>query len=180
MRVLIAGVLGGLAMFIWASVAHVVLPLGSYGVSKVQNEAALRSAAQAAVADKPGFYLFPYEPNAPPGPSGMLVYQPPNVMGMTPPMLGGEFASELVQAMVAAILVAMAGLAGYGRRVLVVVLIGVAAVLCTNASYWFFYRFPTDYTLGYIFTDFVRYVAAGLVIAAILKPRPERRRAQPG
>ncbi len=176
MRVLIAGVLGGLAMFIWASVAHIALPLGSYGVSKVQDEAALRTAARSAVANQPGFYLFPYEPNAPQGPSGMLIYQPTNVMGMTPPMLGGEFASELIQSLAAAAIVAMAGLAGYGRRVLVVLLVGVAAVLCTNASYWFFYRFPTDYTLGYIFTDFVRYLAAGLVIAALLKPRAERRR----
>ena len=171
MRILIAGVLGGIAMFIWAAAAHVVLPLGSYGVSKVQDEATLRAAARSAVSDKPGFYVFPYQPNAPQGPSGMLIYQPTNVMGMTPPMLAGEFVSELIQAIVAAVLVGMAGLVGYGRRLLMVLLIGVAAVLCTNGSYWFFYRFPTDYTLGYMFTDFVRYAVAGLVIAALVRPR---------
>jgi hypothetical protein len=31
-RILLAGLLGGLAMFIWQSVAHVVLPLGEAGI----------------------------------------------------------------------------------------------------------------------------------------------------
>lgn len=36
-RILLAGVLGGLAMFLWASVAHMVLGLGSLGIQDIPN-----------------------------------------------------------------------------------------------------------------------------------------------
>ena len=37
-RVLIAGVLGGIAMFLWSSIAHMVLPLGMTGIQEIPNE----------------------------------------------------------------------------------------------------------------------------------------------
>src|SRR5690242_18413345 len=47
MRVLIAGILGGVAMYIWSTIAHVALPLGQTGFSQMPNEAAVLAAAQA-------------------------------------------------------------------------------------------------------------------------------------
>ena len=171
MRILIAGVLGGLAMFIWSAVAHLALPLAEIGVSRLPNEAATRAALQATVGDREGLYVFPYGPSAPQGPSGFLVYNAGNVLGLSPPTLVGEFAEETLESLIAAVLVGMAALAGYWRRVGFVALVGVAGVLTTNVSYWLWYRFPADYTLAYMFTDFVGYVAAGLVIAALVRPR---------
>jgi hypothetical protein len=37
-RIVLAGMLGGIAMFAWMSVAHLVLPLGSTGVSQITND----------------------------------------------------------------------------------------------------------------------------------------------
>ncbi len=171
MRTLIAGLLAGLAMFVWAALAHVVLPLGEVGVSRLPHEADMRGALHAAIGEAAGLYVFPSEMNAKPGPSGFLVYNPGNVTGITPPVLGGELVAEVVQSLIAAALVGVALISGYWRRVGFVALIGVAAALSTSGSYWLWYRFPTDYTLGYMFVDLVRYVVAGLVIAALVKPR---------
>ncbi len=170
MRILIAGVLGGIAMFVWASLAHLVLPLGTMGISTLPNEPAAVQALHAAVGEKSGLFLFP-STDAKGGPSGFLAYSAGNVMAMTPSTLGEEVALEVIQSLIAAGLVAMAAVTAYWRRVGFVALVGVAASLCTSGSYWVWYRFPTDYTLGYMFTDILRYVAAGLVIAALVRPR---------
>ena len=50
-------------------------------------------------------------------------------------------------------------------------MVGLAAAITTNIPYWNWYTFPTLYTLGYGFTEFAGYVAAGLAIAAILRPK---------
>src|SRR5205814_5927068 len=58
-RILWAGILGGVVMFIWNFVAHDVLPLGEMGVRVLPNEDALTSALQTNLADNSGFYIFP-------------------------------------------------------------------------------------------------------------------------
>jgi len=64
MRILIAGVLGGIAMFIWASVAHVATPLASIGLAPMPNEAATITALHQSLGDKPGLYFFPFMASA--------------------------------------------------------------------------------------------------------------------
>jgi len=44
MRILVAGVLGGIAMFVWTSIAHMALPLGEAGIGEIPNESAMLSA----------------------------------------------------------------------------------------------------------------------------------------
>src|SRR5215472_12191967 len=95
-RVVIAGILGGLTMFVWLFVAHEFLPLGEMGVGEIPNEAPVLSAMQSAI-PQAGFYLYPglglgakptaeqrnanmpawmkkYEQS----PHGMLIYHPPS------------------------------------------------------------------------------------------------------
>lgn len=183
MRILIAGIVGGIAMFVWTSLAHVVLPLGHIGFSQIPNEHQVTSSLHAAIGNKPGLYFFPWmDPNDPNAmkmmeeklktePSGLLVYKPPGASGMTPPLLFAEFVKETVTALIAAFLLAQAALAGYFARAGFVMLIGLAAALTTSVSYAIWYGFPADYTLAYGFTDFFGYVVAGLAIAAILRPK---------
>jgi hypothetical protein len=54
MRVLIAGVIGGVAMYIWSSLAHVALPLGQIGISPIPNEPAVAAVLHAALGDNDG------------------------------------------------------------------------------------------------------------------------------
>jgi len=58
-RTLLAGVLGGIAMFIWTSIAHMALPLGEAGIREIPNEQAVLAAMQANIGDKSALYLFP-------------------------------------------------------------------------------------------------------------------------
>src|SRR4029077_19909660 len=58
-RIILAGILGGIAMFIWTSIAHMVLPLGEAGIGAIPNEQAVLSALQAGLGDKSGLFIFP-------------------------------------------------------------------------------------------------------------------------
>src|SRR5207247_1075921 len=58
-RTLIASVLGGIAMFIWTSIAHMALPLGEAGVREIPNESAVLAALQSNIGDQSSLYVFP-------------------------------------------------------------------------------------------------------------------------
>src|SRR5580704_4414362 len=58
-RIVLAGLLGGIAMFMWMSLAHVVLPLGEIGVQEIQNEPPVLSAMHASLGEKSGLFVFP-------------------------------------------------------------------------------------------------------------------------
>ena len=176
-NVLIAGLVGGVAMFIWAALAHTVLPLGEAGIKTFgDNDAAAVASLKSATGDASGVYAFPgagLNGGALPasGPTGLVVYNA-GVVQMNPPTLGGELALEIVQSVIAAFLLSLTALTIYWKRVGFVVLTGVAVALSTSLSYAIWYAFPLGYTAGYILTDLVRYLVAGLVIAWLLKPRP--------
>src|SRR3954447_2692072 len=126
MRVLIAGLLGGIAMFIWSSVAHVALPLGQVGFTKMPNEAAVLAAAQASNGEKDGLYFYPWvDPKDPQmmqksasamkvHPSGLLLYHPAGhgVTDMATPLIG-EFVKQLIQTVIAAFLLSLAVIGTY-------------------------------------------------------------------
>jgi hypothetical protein len=59
MKILLAGVLGGIVMFIWTSIAHMALPLGEAGISEIPNESAVLGAMQSSIGGKTGLYIFP-------------------------------------------------------------------------------------------------------------------------
>ena len=58
-RIILAGVLGGIAMFIWTSIAHMALPLGDAGIREIPNEQAVLSAIQTNIGEQSGLYLSP-------------------------------------------------------------------------------------------------------------------------
>jgi hypothetical protein len=187
-RVLLAGILGGIAMFVWASIAHMVLPLGETGVREIPNEPAVLSAMQAQLGTNSGLYLFPgmglgpdatrqqknaamqqYDQKLASNPSGLLIYHPPGAKALTPGQLATEFVTELLEALLAAFLLAHTRLAGFGARVGFVAVAGIMAAITTNIPYWNWYGFPTNYTAAYMAMQIVGYLAAGIVIAAVIK-----------
>ena len=179
-RVSIAGLLGAVAMFLWASIAHLATPLGSIGISRIPEGESLLAPMHATLGETPGLYFFPrsegqsaeamkaYAAKLATQPSGFILYHPPGASSPVTRQLVAEFASELVQSLIAAALLAWAAIAGYWLRVGFVSLIGVAAGITTNLSYWNWYGFPTNYTTSYTGTEIAGYLAAGLVIAAVL------------
>lgn len=57
-RILLAGILGGLALFFWGGLSHMVLGLGSVGIQNMPQSQPVIQAMQASIA-QPGFYFFP-------------------------------------------------------------------------------------------------------------------------
>jgi len=178
MRVLIAGVVGCIAMYVWATVAH-LSPLAMIGVHTMPNEAVVVAALKVNLGDNRGVYVFPMQtPGADASkttPQGMLAYTPSAPAGVSPRQLGVEFGLEMVEALLMAAIAALAA-AGFGRRLAIAVLVGVIAAITTNLSYWNWYGFGLDYTLANGCIELGKYVIAGLVIAAILgrKRKPAR------
>ena len=189
-RILLAGVLGGLAMFIWASIAHMVVPLGSTGVREIPNEANVLGAMQSSLGQTSGLYIFPglgagpnpttaqrnaamkdYGPKLAANPSGLLIYYPPGAKGITGGKLGLEFLTEVVETLLAVFLLAQTRLESYAGKVGFIVLVGIIAALATNIPYWNWYGFPGNYTAAYMTTQIVGYLSAGLVVAAVMKNR---------
>ena len=59
MKILLAGIFGGIVMFIWTSIAHMALPLGEAGLGEIPNESAVLSAMQSNIGDQTGLTFFP-------------------------------------------------------------------------------------------------------------------------
>ena len=187
-RIILAGLLGGFAMFVWTSFAHLSTPLGTMGVSELPAEESVLAALQTATGDKNAFYIFPgmrLPPKASPEeqaaamktfddkskylPSGIVVINPPGNAGMTPARLIGEFVNELVQAMVLAFVLGLTTLTGFLPRLGLGAAVGAAAAVSTNVSYFVWYGFPLSYTIGYALTGFIAYVVASAVILLVVR-----------
>jgi hypothetical protein len=187
-RIVLAGILGGVTLFVWVFVAHELLGLGEVGVKEIPNEAAVLTAMQVGIPDT-GFYIFPgmgigpkptmeqrnaampdymkkYEKSG----HGILIYHPPSGPFSFGVLLGREFALNVLQALLAAWLLSCAA-AGrmYAGRVAFVAVAGVLAALSTNVEYWNWYEFPGNYIAAYMTTQISGFILAGLVIGGLVK-----------
>lgn len=183
-RVILAGIFGGLIIFLWGYLAHTVLGLGEVGIKELSNEQAVVGALRASTSE-PGFYFFPgvgMTTGASPeqmraamqktagGPYGIVIWHPSGAEFITPRRLGVQFGLNVVQALFAAILLSCAtGLSSYVSRVGFVFLAGLLAALSTNIEYWNWYSFPSNYTLGYMATQIIGFLLAGFVVAGFVK-----------
>jgi hypothetical protein len=178
MRILIAGLLGAIAMFVWTSIAHVATPLATAGFKPIPNEATVLSAMQSSLGNQHGLYIYPWvDPKDPKmmeksmalmktNPSGIMIYRPAGSRtGSMMPLLGMEFVKEFIQALIAAWIVSLVAVATYFGRVGVVTAIGVSGTLMTNASYHIWYGFPANYMMAAFTVDIVGAFVAGLAIA---------------
>ncbi len=193
-RIVLAGLLGGIAMFMWMSLAHVVLPLGEIGVQEIQNEPPVLSAMHASLGEKSGLFVFPatgagpdatsqqknaamqhYDEQLAANPSGLLIYHPPGETGMTARRLVTELLTELLEAFLVVFLLAQTRIESFAGRLVFVTIAGVVASLPTNVSYWNWYGFPTNYTSVYILTQIVGFVCVGVVAGEVMrKTAPQR------
>jgi hypothetical protein len=185
-QILLAGILGGIALFVWGGLAHQVLGLGSVGVQTLPQQQPVMDALKAA-SPASGFYYFPQAdasgrvaPEKAGGPAGILIYQS---TGAGKP-LGGQLINEgilnIVLALFAAWLVSLAsGLTSYVARVGFVTLLGVPVALMSNVESWNWYGYPLNYTAATILENLIGFLVVGLVAAAFVKPAGQRMTAVP-
>ena len=185
MRVVIAGILGGVVLFLWGAFAHMnpYLPIGYIGLRTIPNEEPLVRELKLACPE-PGLYIIPgmdlskqptkeqIEEHAKKqkiGPTGILVINPNGGQGMVPQRLSIEFATGVCTAILAAVLLVQTR-NGFAGSVLFVAGLGLFAWIVISVPYWNWYEFPLEFTLAEAIDSVVGWLLAGFVIAAIVRP----------
>ena len=186
-RAFVAAILGGITMFIWSFLAHDLLPLGETGMREFKDEAAMLDALKTNLGDAHGLYHFPGHkagPNATrqeksdamkramekaaSGPSGVLLYHSTREFSFGR-LLGIEFATELLEAMLVVFLLTQTGIESFSGRIGFVFVAGILAAITTNIPYWNWYGFPSNYTAAYMSIEIIGFLCVGLVAALLLK-----------
>jgi len=188
-RILFAGILGGIIMFIWNFVAHDLLPLGEMGVRLIPNEDAVTSVLQTNLGDTSGFYVFPSggltpgatreqkeaamkkaEEQMAAGAGGVLIYRPKRIFNF-PKRLGIEFATEMIESLLAVFLLAQTRITSFGGKVGFILTAGILAAIATNVPYANWYGFPKTFTLAQMIMMVVSFLLVGIVAALMLGRR---------
>jgi len=188
MKILLAGILGAIAMFIWTAIAHMALPLGEAGIAEIPNESAVLSTMQSNVGDQTGLYIFP----------GMGVGKNATRQEKSEAMKTWMKRSQRILLVFSCIMRQAVrshlakrsesnSLRNYSKRfsscfclhkraskvspgvVGFVLLAGILAAIATNVSYWNWYGFPGVYTANYMFIQVVGFLCVGIVAALVLR-----------
>jgi hypothetical protein len=191
-RIWLAGLLGGIALFMWGSFSHLVLGLGNVGIQEIPagREESVQAILREAL-PQGGFYAFPgmgisktataeekaaatrlFQQKYRQGPYGLLIFHPEGAEVLTPGQLGIQLGLTILEALIAAWLLSLAtGLHSFGARAGFIFVLGVLMALSTNIEYWNWYGFPASYTAAYMLDKVVGFLIVGLVVAALVKKR---------
>jgi hypothetical protein len=186
LRVVLAGILGGIVLFIWLTVAHMATPLGYAGVGQLPAEKPVLDALKANIPEA-GFYFYPgmdvpfdapraqrraampaYLNKYASGPVGILVYRPVGGSMMTPGQLITELLNNILQGLALAMIIALLATHNVTTGAYVGFAAGICAATSTNVSYWNWYGFPANYTAAAIVTELIGYVCMGVACGWLL------------
>ena len=173
-----AGLIAGVAVFLWGGLAHMVLGLGGESTFKqVPTEA---MAAMSANIKAPGLYAFPFtkDPNEmakllEKNPYGLMVYAPPGSPFSMVSSLVTQAISDIIAALIAAWIFSMAlpSLPTLLSRVGFILALGIFSFMISEVPYWNWYRFPTDFTAFALCFKLTAALIAGIVLALLMGRR---------
>lgn len=180
MRIVVAGLIGGLVFFFWGAIAHMALGLGDRGMHYGTPATTTLATMKADVAT-PGIHVLPSLPeekmtdpeaveafakdNAGSG-YAFVVYQPNGNPGMADmgPNLGKQWVSDTVAALLAALVLSLLP-GGFGQRVAVAALLGTFATVAVLLPFWNWYLFPLEFVLGNLTKYVLGWALAGAAMA---------------
>ena len=187
-RTLLAGLLGGIVLFMWLGISWAALPFHMNVYHGVTYSAEMDSLLKQ-MDLKPGLNYYPAQIEDMSGPEHMEFVRDKPVMGVVSYMPTGESMNVgktmmlgLVGCIIAAILVAMflsalpAG-ATFGGKVLFCAMFGVAAFFCTQWMTGQFFYYPVSHMLLELIDGVVGWSLAGLVLAGMVRsavPHPAK------
>lgn len=183
-KILTGGALGGLVVFLWGFLSHMVLPVGEMGWSQMPIDSPLLEAMKTELPAE-GLYAFPgkevgrkqteaedavWRGKFKRGPNGLLLYHPTGGDPISARRLATELATDIFGALLLAyLLVAVAGSTGAQVPLAKMLRISFAAGLFSWVSieiaYWNWYGFPDGFVLGELIDQLVGWTLAGLVMA---------------
>ncbi len=169
-------------MFIWSAIDHMVLPVGHMGVKTLPQEEAVLTALRSEITEG-GLYVFPgmdmshrptpeeykaFEAKYVAGPTGLLVIGMGGNAVMTSRQLSSELLTDAFAGIIAAFVISQTT-APFGRRVLIVMLMGLFAWFSISASYRIWYGFPTAYAVAEGIDQVVGWLFGGVAIAWVYR-----------
>jgi hypothetical protein len=186
-RMLLAGVLGGVILFVWGFLAWVILPVHKTAIHEIPKQDTLIAALQSALSQK-GVYAFPSMPQNEPsaadehqweeryrkGPIGMIVYDPAGSAPMMPVQMAIGIVINIISAFFVAWFLARSTAlnAHYIKRVAYCGMYGIFLVAASTLVMWNWFNEPGDWVTSLIVDYVVGWVLAGIGIAAIMKSLP--------
>jgi len=96
------------------------------------------------------------------GPVGIMVIHPEGAEPIAPRQLITELVTNIIQVLLAVILLGHTTLIGFVARWRFITIAGILAAISTNISYWNWYGYPGNYTVSYMCTIAMGFVFAGL------------------
>lgn len=186
-RVVLAGLVGGVIVFCAGAFSHAFLELEGQRLRTLPKDAAIREFLTERKVT-PGIYRFPDKPDVSEGtsdeerdaewlrqfkkgPTGLLIIWPTDEEPMGPEQLIGEFISNVVAALIVAWIISQTAPGNsYAARWIIVLLFGLFTWLATSFSNGLWWRFPWDFIVDGLICSLIEWSAAGFVIAAIAWP----------
>jgi hypothetical protein len=191
-KIITAGLIGGIILWVWGFIAWVVLPLHQTTLRPIPQEAEVVNSLRGSLPEA-GAYQFPAMPGEDEGvtqeardaamdeymqryrsgPLGVIFYDP---VGRDPFMLS-QMIIGLIIFIIAAGIVAWflsrstAAAEGFISRVVYCGMIGVLIAIGTHLSSWNWMGLPGDWTTAQMIDSVVGWLLAGAGIAAIIKPK---------
>ncbi|MEQ1902626.1 MAG: hypothetical protein ABL888_00405 [Pirellulaceae bacterium] len=190
LRVIMAGIVGGLLLFVGGAASHMGLELEGRTFRVIQDESAARDFFNKQ-AIEPGIYGFPaMSPNFPSmsadeqtaewervgklykeGPAVISIVAPRGEEMMSGQQLGGEAFFNILAALVVAFVAShFSDRCRLLTRWSLIVLIGVSGWLALSTSLAVWYRFPWSFTMDGLYVVLIEWAMAGLAIALIVPP----------
>jgi hypothetical protein len=171
-RIVVAGVLAGLVVFVWGMISHMALPLGEAGVSPLPAQEKVLEVLGEHVKERRIYFVPYYEDRAEQEkawvnfPHGVLALSPPAGPFSFGRALTVEAASNVVAGILAAFLFAALGpaLVGWGKRVIFGAVLGGFTTVDIIVSYWNWYGFPGAYLAAQLVIAVVGWSLAALAI----------------
>jgi hypothetical protein len=185
-KVLLPGILGGIAVFIWLFISHMVLPIGVMGFKTTPNTEDYVLNAMKSSIQEPGLYFMPgHDLSRRPtdaemkkyelGPTAFLVYHPTGEKAISPGKLIRQAIFNILCGLIAAYIIS-ATVASLATRGVMVMLMGLFAWLAISAPHWNWYRFPTAFVIGAGLDQVIGWLLGGFLIAWLIQ-RAEKKAA---
>ena len=183
-RMLMAGLVGGIILFLWGFLAWVILPIHKASLHDIPRQDSVITALKSSLSEK-GVYPFPsmlpgeqqqWEERYRKGPVGMIVYDPAGSSPTMPSQMAVGFLINIVSAFFVAWFLARSTAfnASYIKRVAYCGMYGIFLVAASTLVMWNWFNEPGDWVTGLIIDYVAGWPLAGIGIAAIMKPLPPR------
>jgi hypothetical protein len=188
-QLLLGGILGGLALFMWLGLSWAVLEIHTPALHSIPDEESALSRLKGAGLEH-AVYIYPgmppahgdkavmeaYNARAKAGPViPFMVYLPQGYEPMDPRVMLRGLTYCIFAGLFVTFVILTAQRPRYLTRVGLAVCFGAVVALCGPLTFGNFFFFPTEFVWPEVLDQLVGWFLAGLVIAAFTRPSTEKR-----